>query len=147
MPPPGAVFTVDMERIEKIERQLAALWKQVQDGGEKQDQRHVDILVLYNTLKDQLHTQTDRESLGLWVSSLLEQRLGVLHAELEKESSARSKVRQRSDLMVLVKLNNSSDFLHQICFSTSAFISCLSLFTSEHLRAETATGGSGSTAG
>ncbi|XP_016896054.1 SUN domain-containing protein 1 isoform X3 [Cynoglossus semilaevis] len=91
MPPPGAVFTVDMERIEKIERQLAALWKQVQDGGEKQDQRHVDILVLYNTLKDQLHTQTDRESLGLWVSSLLEQRLGVLHAELEKESSARSK--------------------------------------------------------
>ncbi|XP_076607793.1 SUN domain-containing protein 1 isoform X6 [Chaetodon auriga] len=83
--PPMAVSGVDLERLERLERQLALLWERVQHGDQKQEQRHEDILGLYGTLREQLHTQTDRETLGLWVSSLLEQRLGVLRGELEQE--------------------------------------------------------------
>uniref|UniRef100_A0A4W6BX26 Sad1 and UNC84 domain containing 1b n=1 Tax=Lates calcarifer TaxID=8187 RepID=A0A4W6BX26_LATCA len=85
--PPAAVSTVDLERLERVERQLALLWERVQQGDQKQEQRHGDVLGLYSTLREQLHTETNRESLGLWVSSLLEQRLGVLQAELEQENT------------------------------------------------------------
>lgn len=92
MLPPTAVSSVDLERLERLERQLALLWERVQQGDQKQDQRHGDILGLYSTLREQLHSQTDRETLGLWVSSLLEQRLGVLRGELEQESTHRAQV-------------------------------------------------------
>ncbi|XP_069005237.1 SUN domain-containing protein 1 isoform X7 [Embiotoca jacksoni] len=88
--PPVSVSSVDLERLQRVERQLALLWEQVQQGGQKQEQRHGDILGLYSTLREQVHTQTDRESLGLWVSSLLEQRLGVLRGELEQENTHRA---------------------------------------------------------
>lgn len=90
--PPVAVSTVYLERLERVERQLALLWEQVQKGDQKQEQQHGDILGLYSTLREQLHTQTDRESLGLWVSSLLEQRLSVLRGELEQEEAHRAQV-------------------------------------------------------
>ncbi|XP_072225888.1 SUN domain-containing protein 1 isoform X3 [Leuresthes tenuis] len=95
--PPVAVSSVDLERLERVEHQLALLWERVQQGDQKQDQRHGDILGLYSTLREQLHSQTDRESLGVWVSSLLEQRLGVLRGELEQESirSAQSTEEQK----------------------------------------------------
>lgn len=83
-----------MERLEHIERQLALLWEQLQQRDHKQDERHGNILGLYNTLKEQLHTQTDRESLGLWVSSLLDQRVGVLQGELEQEQTRRAQVQK-----------------------------------------------------
>lgn len=85
--PPVAVSSVDLERLERVERQLALLWERVQQGDQKQEQRHGDVLGLYSTLKEHVHTQTDRESLGLWVSSLLEQRLGALRGELEQENT------------------------------------------------------------
>ncbi|XP_063327897.1 SUN domain-containing protein 1 isoform X5 [Pelmatolapia mariae] len=88
--PPVAVSSVDMERLERVERQLALLWERVQQGDQKQEQRHDNILGLYSTLREQLHTQTDRESLGLWVASLLDQRIGVLRGELEQESTQRA---------------------------------------------------------
>ncbi|XP_041823889.1 SUN domain-containing protein 1 isoform X2 [Melanotaenia boesemani] len=88
--PPVAVSSLDLERLERVEHQLALLWEQVRQGDQKQDLRHGDILGLYNTLREQLHTQTDRESLGVWVSSLLEQRLGVLRGELEQENTLRA---------------------------------------------------------
>lgn len=94
MLPPVVVSGVDLERLEHVERQLALLWEQVQQGDQKQEQRHGDILGLYSTLREQLHTQTDRESLGLWVSSLLEQRLGVLRGELEQENTHRAQVKR-----------------------------------------------------
>lgn len=92
MLPPMAVSSVDLERLERVERQLTLLWERVQQGDQKQEQRHGDVLGLYSTLKEQLHTQTDRESLGLWVSSLLEQRLSVLRDELEQENTHRAQV-------------------------------------------------------
>ncbi|TWW69988.1 SUN domain-containing protein 1 [Takifugu flavidus] len=87
--PPVALTGADLERLERVEHQLALLWEQLQQRDHKQDERHGNILGLYNTLKEQLHTQTDRESLGLWVSSLLDQRVGVLHGELEQEQTRR----------------------------------------------------------
>lgn len=83
-----------MERLERIERQLALLWEKVQHGDQKQDARHRDILGLYHTLKEQLHTETNKESLGLWVTTLLEQRLAPLRGELDQESALREKVKK-----------------------------------------------------
>lgn len=88
--PPAVVSSLDLERLERAEHQLALLWERVQQSDQKQEQRHTDILGLYSTLREKLHTETDRESLGLWVSSLLEQRLGVLRGELERENAHRA---------------------------------------------------------
>ncbi|XP_059203104.1 SUN domain-containing protein 1 isoform X6 [Centropristis striata] len=90
LPPVAVSSGVDLERLERLERQLALLWERVQQGNQKQEQRHGDIMVLYSTLKETLHTQTDRERLGLWVSSLLEQRLGELRGELQQEDTLRA---------------------------------------------------------
>ncbi|KAF7654117.1 hypothetical protein LDENG_00073840 [Lucifuga dentata] len=87
--PPLMASSMDIERMEYVERQVALLWERVQQGDQKQEQRHGDILDLYNSLKKQLHTETDRDSLGLWVSSLLEQKLSVLQGELEQENTQR----------------------------------------------------------
>lgn len=92
---PAALSAADLERLERVEQQLALLWEQVKQADQKQDQRHGDILGIYNTLREQLHTQTDKERLGLWVSSLLEQRLKVLEGELEQENTQRAQVRDQ----------------------------------------------------
>ncbi|XP_034045312.1 SUN domain-containing protein 1-like isoform X2 [Thalassophryne amazonica] len=88
--PPAVASSFDMERLETLERQLAVLWERVQQGDQKQDQQHKNLLGLYSNLKEQLHTQTDRDKLGLWVSSLLEQRVSVLRGELEQENTLRT---------------------------------------------------------
>lgn len=90
--PPVALSGADLERLEHIERQLPLLWEQLQQRDHKQDERHGNILELYSTLEEQLHSRTDRESLGLWVSSLLDQRVGVLHGELQQEHAQRVQV-------------------------------------------------------
>ncbi|KAM8724263.1 SUN domain-containing protein 1 isoform 2-T4 [Acanthopagrus schlegelii] len=95
--PPAAFSNVDLERLERVERQLALLWERVQQGDQKQEERHGNVLGLYSTLKEQLHTQTDRESLGLWVSSLLEQRLGVLRGELERDNTQRTQSAEQQE--------------------------------------------------
>ncbi|KAK5856302.1 hypothetical protein PBY51_007910 [Eleginops maclovinus] len=95
--PPVAVSSIDLERLERVERQLALLWDRVQQTDHKQDQRHEDILARYSSLKEHLHTETDRESLGLWVSSLLENRLGVLRGELEQESTHRAQSEEQQN--------------------------------------------------
>ncbi|KAM4598163.1 SUN domain-containing protein 1 isoform 2-T2 [Polymixia lowei] len=90
LPPVVVVSGVDVERLERVERRLALLWEQVQHGDQEQEKRHGDTLGLYTSLKEHLHTQTNRESLGLWVSSLLEERLGLLRGELEQENTQRT---------------------------------------------------------
>lgn len=90
----ASLSAADLERLERVERQLTLLWERVQQGDQKQDARHGDVLSLYGTLKEQLHTQTNKESLGLWVSTLLDQRLAVLRGELDQESAHREKVQK-----------------------------------------------------
>ncbi|KAM7372004.1 hypothetical protein PAMP_009203 [Pampus punctatissimus] len=98
IPPQVTLSSVDLERLERVERQLALLWEQVQQGDQKQEQHHTDVLGLYSTLREQLHTQTDRETLGLWVSSLLEQRLSVLQGELKQENIYREQIAEQQKL-------------------------------------------------
>ncbi|KAJ4931697.1 hypothetical protein JOQ06_010137, partial [Pogonophryne albipinna] len=88
--PPVAVSSIDLERLERVEGKLTLLWDRVQQGEHKQDQSHREVLALSSSLKEHLHTETHRETLGLWVSSLLENRLGVLRGELELESTHRA---------------------------------------------------------
>ncbi|KAM3862851.1 LOW QUALITY PROTEIN: SUN domain-containing protein 1-like [Diretmus argenteus] len=92
---PVVVSSIDTERLERMERQLALLWEQVQQGDQKQEQSHMDTLGLYSSLREQLHTQTDRESLGVWISSLLEQRLSLMQGELEQENTHRAKIEEQ----------------------------------------------------
>ncbi|XP_051904874.1 SUN domain-containing protein 1 isoform X1 [Hippocampus zosterae] len=87
--PPIVAPSLDLERLERLERQLTLLWQRVQQSDQKQEQHHTDILALYSTLREKLHSETDRETLGLWVSSLLEQKLGVLRGELTKDHAVR----------------------------------------------------------
>ncbi|XP_035254128.1 SUN domain-containing protein 1-like isoform X3 [Anguilla anguilla] len=92
-PPPsvpqssGAVFSLDLERLSRLEERLAELWEGVQRGGRLQEQQHGEALGLYASLREQLDRRTDRDSLGLWVSSLLEQRLTLLRSELQQDTA------------------------------------------------------------
>ncbi|XP_036428191.1 SUN domain-containing protein 1 isoform X8 [Colossoma macropomum] len=73
------------ERLTQIEQSLAQLWERVVASGSRQEQRHEEVLSLYSSLRDQLHTHTDRESVGQWVSTLMEQRVSLLRTQMEKE--------------------------------------------------------------
>ncbi|KAJ8390672.1 hypothetical protein AAFF_G00100520 [Aldrovandia affinis] len=78
---------VDVERLSRLEKRLAQLWEGVQSGGRLQEQQHGKVLGLYGSLREQLDRQTDRDSLGLWVSGLLDQRLTVLREELQQDTA------------------------------------------------------------
>lgn len=83
----------DSERLARIEQSLGLLWDKVATSGGKQDERHAEVLGLCSSLKEELHTNTDKESMGQWVGTLLEQRLSLLREEMEKESERSQKVR------------------------------------------------------
>ncbi|XP_032442645.1 SUN domain-containing protein 1 isoform X2 [Xiphophorus hellerii] len=109
--PPASIHSgVDLDRLEIVERQLAMLWEKVQAGNQKQDQRHSNILGLYSSLREQVHSQNERESFEVWVSSMMEQRLGVLRGELQREnlniaqSSEQQKQQQESQAARLANL-------------------------------------------
>lgn len=84
------------ERLAHIEQSLAQLWEHVAATGSKQDQRHKEVLGLYSTLEDKLHTHTSRESMGQWVSTLLEERVSLLRTEMEKEKQQLQQVRAQT---------------------------------------------------
>lgn len=85
--------TESLERLERVEHGLALLWERVQQGDQRQEQHHGDTLAQYTLLREQLDSQTDRDSLGLWVSGLLEHRITLLRGELEQqEASHRAQV-------------------------------------------------------
>ncbi|XP_028311881.1 SUN domain-containing protein 1 isoform X18 [Gouania willdenowi] len=71
---PETVSALDLERLKHMEHQLAQLFERIHH----RDQR-----------EEQLHTPTDKQSLGLWVSSLLEQKIKLLRGELDQENTLR----------------------------------------------------------
>ncbi|KAI1886612.1 hypothetical protein AGOR_G00197600 [Albula goreensis] len=84
--PPPAVSQADAERLSRLEQSLARLWEGVQSREWLQEQQHGEVLGLYGSLREELDRQTDRDSMGLWVSGLLDQRLGLLREELQQAS-------------------------------------------------------------
>lgn len=69
------------------------LWDKVAASGGKQEERHAEVLGLCRSLKEELHTNTDKDSMGQWVGSLLEQRLSLLRAEMEEQTERPQQVR------------------------------------------------------
>lgn len=85
--------TEGLERLERVEHGLTLLWERVKQGDQRQEHHHGDTLAQYTLLREQLDSQTDRDSLGLWVSGLLEHRITLLRGELEQqEASHRAQV-------------------------------------------------------
>ncbi|KAK3529341.1 hypothetical protein QTP70_029141 [Hemibagrus guttatus] len=76
----------DSERLARIEQSLGMLWDKVATSGGKQEERHAEVLGLCSSLKEELHTNTDKETMGQWVGTLLEQKLSLLRAEMEKQT-------------------------------------------------------------
>ncbi|KAG7491399.1 hypothetical protein MATL_G00003300 [Megalops atlanticus] len=91
----GAAVSVDTERLSRLEERLALLLDSVQRGGRLQEQQHGEVLGLYGSLREQLDRRTDRDSLGLWVSGLLDQRLTLLRGELQQEAARREKSQEQ----------------------------------------------------
>ena len=81
------------ERLTEREQSLLQLWERVVASCSRQGQRHEEVLSLYSSLIDQLHTHTDREGMGQWVSTLMEQRVSLLRAQMEKEKQQSQQVR------------------------------------------------------
>ncbi|XP_024001092.1 SUN domain-containing protein 1 isoform X2 [Salvelinus sp. IW2-2015] len=88
LPPIVTVDTEGLERLERVEHGLTLLWERVEQGDQRQEQHHGDTLAQYTLLREQLDSQTDRDSLGLWVSGLLEHRITLLRGELEQQEAS-----------------------------------------------------------
>ncbi|XP_017338920.1 SUN domain-containing protein 1 isoform X6 [Ictalurus punctatus] len=81
------VSEADSERLSRIEQSLEMLWEKVTTSGGKQDERHAEVLGLCSSLKEELRTNTDKETMDQWVGKLLEQRISLLREEIaEKET-------------------------------------------------------------
>ncbi|XP_052347216.1 SUN domain-containing protein 1-like isoform X5 [Oncorhynchus keta] len=107
---PGSVsVSVDSERLAQLEQRLAQLWEKVEGGGQRQEQQHREVLGLYHSLGEQLDTQADRDSMGLWVSGLLEERLTLLRREMEKDA-----VLKREQEQVVVQQQGQESRLAQL---------------------------------
>lgn len=90
---PPVVSKVDSERLARIEQSLGLLWDKVTASGGEHEERHAEVLSLCSSLKEELHTNTDKEALNQWVGTILEQRLRLLREEMEKETEYSQKVR------------------------------------------------------
>ncbi|KAJ8398742.1 hypothetical protein AAFF_G00419390 [Aldrovandia affinis] len=99
-PPPtvsqsSVLFSLDEERLLRLEQQLAELWEGVQKGDRLQELQHGEVLGLYGSLQEQLDRRTDKDSLGLWVSGLLDQRLNLLREELQRDTAQREQTQDQ----------------------------------------------------
>lgn len=83
----------DSERLARIEESLTMLWDKVTASSGKQEERHAEVLGLCSSLKEELHTNTDKETMGQWVGTLLEQRLSLLREEMTKKTEHSQQVR------------------------------------------------------
>ncbi|XP_059386529.1 SUN domain-containing protein 1-like isoform X2 [Carassius carassius] len=77
--------SVEAERLMRLEDNLSQLWDRVTGGLLRQEEQHTEVLSLYNTLRSELHSHTDRESLGQWIGDLLEERFSLLIGDVQKE--------------------------------------------------------------
>ncbi|XP_051744571.1 SUN domain-containing protein 1 isoform X2 [Ctenopharyngodon idella] len=99
IPPPAisqaASESINSERLARLEQRVATLWESVQQGELKAKQQHEEAVGFVQALQDQINTQTDRESLGLWVSQLLEPKFTALKGEMERETVSRAETEEQ----------------------------------------------------
>uniref|UniRef100_A0A8C1C4F8 Sad1 and UNC84 domain containing 1a n=1 Tax=Cyprinus carpio carpio TaxID=630221 RepID=A0A8C1C4F8_CYPCA len=77
--------SLEAERLMRLEDNLSQLWDRVAGGLLRQEEQHTEVLSLYNTLRSELHSHTDRESLGQWIGDLLEERFSLLKGQVQKD--------------------------------------------------------------
>ncbi|XP_058261997.1 SUN domain-containing protein 1 isoform X2 [Hemibagrus wyckioides] len=95
---PTVVFEPDSERLARIEQSLEMLWNKVAASGGKQEERHAEVLGLCSSLKEELRTNTDKDTMGQWVGTLLEQKLSLLRAEMEKQTEGSQQPQEEPDV-------------------------------------------------
>ncbi|XP_026070263.1 SUN domain-containing protein 1 isoform X2 [Carassius auratus] len=129
IPPPvvsqTASESISSERLARLEQRVAALWESVQQGELKAKQQHEEAVGLVQSLQEQMNTRTDRESLSLWVSQLLEPRFTTLKGEMERDAVSRAETEEQhvqhqtslearlAELELLLKnLNSRTEKIH-----------------------------------
>ncbi|XP_059414827.1 SUN domain-containing protein 1 isoform X2 [Carassius carassius] len=129
IPPPVFLQTasesINSERLARLEQRVAALWESVQQGELKAKQQHEKAVGLVQALQEQMNTRTDRESLSLWVSQLLEPRFTTLKGEMERGAVSRAETEEQhvqhqtslearlAELELLLKnLNSRTEEIH-----------------------------------
>lgn len=90
-----AVSSMDSERLLSLEHSLSRLWEQVEGSGQKSDQQHAELVKLYQSLQQQLHSHAERANMEPWVAGLLEERLALLRGEMEEEEAKREQVQEQ----------------------------------------------------
>uniref|UniRef100_A0A8C2G466 Sad1 and UNC84 domain containing 1 n=1 Tax=Cyprinus carpio TaxID=7962 RepID=A0A8C2G466_CYPCA len=121
----AASESVNSKRLAQLEQRVAALWESVQQGELKAKQQHEEAVGLVQALQDQMNTRTDRESLSLWVSQLLEPKFTTLKGEMESEAVSRAETEEQhvqhqtslearlAELELLLKnLNSRTEEIH-----------------------------------
>ncbi|KAK2820169.1 hypothetical protein Q5P01_023128 [Channa striata] len=85
-----------------LEQSLTALWERVEAGGQRADQRHMELLQLYSDLQQQQQQQqqlisapSDGDGMKPWLSALLDQQLSQLRTRLDEEGLQREEIRQQ----------------------------------------------------
>uniref|UniRef100_A0A9J8CSK0 Sad1 and UNC84 domain containing 1b n=1 Tax=Cyprinus carpio carpio TaxID=630221 RepID=A0A9J8CSK0_CYPCA len=121
----AASESVNSKRLAQLEQRVAALWESVQQGELKAKQQHEGAVGLVQALQDQMNTRTNRESLSLWVSQLLEPKFTTLKGEMEREAVSRAETEEQhvqhqtslearlAELELLLKnLNSRTEEIH-----------------------------------
>uniref|UniRef100_A0A672PYG6 SUN domain-containing protein 1-like n=1 Tax=Sinocyclocheilus grahami TaxID=75366 RepID=A0A672PYG6_SINGR len=121
----AASESINSERLARLEQRVVALWESIQQGELKAKQQHEEAVGLVQALQDQMNTQTDRESLSLWVSQLLEPKFTTLKGEIEREAVSRAETEEQhvqhqtslearlAELELLLKnLNSRTEEIH-----------------------------------
>uniref|UniRef100_A0A673GKV5 SUN domain-containing protein 1-like n=1 Tax=Sinocyclocheilus rhinocerous TaxID=307959 RepID=A0A673GKV5_9TELE len=129
IPPPvisqAASESINSERLARLEQRVVALWESIQQGELKAKQQHEEAVGLVQALQDQMNTRTDRESLSLWVSQLIEPKFTTLKGEIEREAVSRAETEEQhvqhqtslearlAELELLLKnLNSRTEEIH-----------------------------------
>lgn len=82
------------EQLLQLEQRLSTLWERVEAGGHQAEQRHQEVVHMYQDLKQQSPPEAEPE---LGISSLLDQRLDLIKAQLEEERLHRKQWEQQQE--------------------------------------------------
>ncbi|KAK2916778.1 hypothetical protein Q8A67_001152 [Cirrhinus molitorella] len=85
----AASDSINSERLAVLEQRVTALWESIQKGELKAKEQHEEAVGLVQDLQKQINTQTDRESLSLWVTQLFEPKFTALKGEMERVAVSR----------------------------------------------------------
>uniref|UniRef100_UPI003D9C7DB6 SUN domain-containing protein 1 n=1 Tax=Danio rerio TaxID=7955 RepID=UPI003D9C7DB6 len=91
----AASDSINSERLALLEQRVSALWESVRQGELKAKQQHEEALGLTQSLQEQIKTQTDRESLGLWVTELLQPKFTALEGDMKTETLSRAETEEQ----------------------------------------------------